>query len=139
MNKYFKIFIHRGAVFGGFGPIVMAIVYLILHLTIDNFFVGGSEIFSAVISTYILAFIHAGASIFNQIEEWPIAKSILIHFTTLYLAYTLCYLINSWIPFNLIVFLIYTGAFVLAYAIIWVTVVLFVTRTKRELNKKLNK
>ena len=139
MNKYFKIFIHRGAIFGGFGPIIMSIIYLILHFSIDNFTVSGMEIFSAIISTYIIAFIHAGASLFTQIEEWPIAKSILIHFTTLYVAYTICYLINSWLPFNLTVFLIYTGAFVLAYGIIWLIVVLLMVKTKRSLNESLNK
>ena len=140
MNRYFKIFIHRGLIFGGFGPIVMSIIYLILHLTVDGFSAGGNEIFSAVISTYIIAFIHAGSSIFTQIEHWPIAKSILIHFTTLYIAYTLCYLINSWIPFDLTVFLIFTGAFVLTYAVIWVVIVLFVTRrTEKQLNERLNK
>lgn len=139
MNKYFKIFIHRGAIFGGFGPIIMSIIYLILHFSIDNFTVSGMEIFSAIISTYIIAFIHAGASLFTQIEEWPIAKSILIHFTTLYVAYTICYLINSWLPFNLTVFLIYTGAFVLAYGIIWLIVVLLMAKTKRSLNESLNK
>lgn len=140
MNKYFKIFIHRGAIFGGFGPIIMAIVYLILHLTIDGFSVGGSEIFSAIISTYIIAFIHAGSSIFAQIEHWPIAKSILVHFALLYFTYTLCYLINSWIPFDLTVFLIYTGAFIAVYAIVWVIVVLCVTRRiEKNLNNKLGK
>ena len=140
MNKYFKTFIHRGAIFGGFGPIVMSIVYLILHFTIDNFSVSGTEIFSAVVSTYILAFIHAGASVFNQIDHWPIAKSLLIHFTTLYLAYSLCYLINFWIPFDLTVFFIFTGAFAVSYGIVWLIVVLLVTRrTEKHLNNQLNK
>ena len=140
MNRYFKIFIHRGAIFGGFGPIVAAIIYLILHLTIEDFSVSGIEMFSAIISTYIIAFIHAGVSVFNQIEHWSIAKSLLIHFSTLYVTYTLCYLINSWIPFNLTVFLIYTGAFIVTYAIIWAIVVLFFTRrTESQLNSKLNK
>ena len=140
MNKYFKIFIHRGAIFGGFGPIIMAIIYLILHFTIDGFSADGSEIFSAIISTYMIAFIHAGSSIFTQIGHWPIAKSIFVHFTLLYFTYTLCYLINSWIPFDLTVFLIYTGAFIAAYAIVWVIVVLCVTRRiEKNLNSKLGK
>ena len=74
MNKYLKAFLHRGLIFGGFGPIVMAIIYLILSFSIDGFLVGGVELFTAAISTYVLAFVHAGASVFNQIESWPIAK-----------------------------------------------------------------
>ena len=137
MNKYFKIFIHRGAIFGGFGPIIMAIVYLILHLTIDGFSVDGSEIFSAIISTYIIAFIHAGSSIFAQIEHWPIAKSILVHFALLYFTYTLCYLINSWIPFDIKFLLVFTACFLALYFIIWLTVYFAVKATQKRLNARL--
>lgn len=139
MKEYIKIYLHRGAVFGGFGPIVAGIVYLILHLSGVDATVGGDTMLLIIISTYLLAFIHAGSSVFNQIEHWPIAKSIFFHFTSLYLAYTICYLINSWIPFDLTVFLIYTAAFVAAYGIIWLAVVLSVKRINIKLNEKLNK
>ena len=139
MNKYLRCFLHRGLIFGGFGPIVMGIVYLILSFSIDNFSVGGLEMFTAIISTYILAFVHAGASIFNQIESWPIAKSLLFHFGSLYIAYTLCYVINSWIPFELLGFLIYTAVFVLVYLVIWLTVVIIVGREGRKINEGLKK
>ena len=139
MNKYLKSFLQRGLAFGGFGPIIIGIIHYIISLSVDNFSVSGPEIFSAVISTYILAFIHAGASVFNQIESWPIAKSILFHFLALYLSYTLCYIINSWIPFKWSVLLIFTGSFALVYAIVWITVLFFVKRASKELNSKLNK
>ena len=134
MNRYLKSFLQRGLIFGGFGPIVVGIVYMILSFSIADFSVGGVEMFAAIISTYILAFIHAGASIFNQIDGWPIAKSLLFHFGSLYLAYTLCYVINSWIPFNLIGLLIYTAGFVLVYIVIWLTVVIVVGKTGKRIN-----
>ena len=137
MNKYTKTFLRRGLIFGGFGPIVMGIVYLILSFSIENFSVGGVQMFTAIISTYILAFVHAGASIFNQIESWPIAKSLLFHFGSLYIAYTLCYVINSWIPFEAIGFLIYTAVFVVVYLVIWLTVVIIVGREGRRINEGL--
>ncbi|MBQ9744107.1 MAG: DUF3021 domain-containing protein [Clostridia bacterium] len=139
MNKYFKIYLHRGAIFGGFGPIIAGIVYLILDLTGVESMITGRQMLLVIISTYILAFIHAGSSVFNQIEHWPIAKSILFHFTSLYLAYTVCYLMNSWIPFSLTVFLIYTVVFILAYGIIWLTVVLTTKKINTKLNEGLNK
>ena len=139
MNKYLKSFLHRGLIFGGFGPVVTGIIYLTLSLTIDNFSVSGTEMFTAIISTYLLAFIHAGCSIFNQIEHWPIAKSLFFHFLSLYLVYSVCYLINSWIPFDITVFLIFTGVFVLGYAIVWLIVYIIVKQTERKLNSKLNK
>ena len=137
MNKYIKEFLHRGLIFGGFGPIVAAIVYLVLGFTVDGFTLTGSEVFIAVVSTYLLAFVHAGVSVFNQIEHWPIAKSILFHFAALYVAYTVVYLINAWIPFDPIVLLIYTGAFVVTYAVIWIIVLVTTRGTKKSLNDSL--
>ncbi|MBQ8344603.1 MAG: DUF3021 domain-containing protein [Clostridia bacterium] len=139
MNKYLKSFLQRGLIFGGFGPVITGIIYYILSITIDNFSVSGTEMFTAIISTYLLAFVHAGCSIFNQVEHWPIAKSLFFHFLSLYLAYSVCYLINSWIPFDITVFLIFTGIFVLGYAIVWLIVYLIVKQTERKLNSKLNK
>ncbi len=137
MNKYFKEFFHRGLMFGGFGPIVAGIVFFILGLTLENFSLGGTDVFLAVVSTYILAFIHAGVSVFNQIDHWPITKSLLFHFLSLYIAYTLCYLLNSWIPFEPMVILIFTAIFVVTYLIIWFIVYFAVRGTEKRLNKKI--
>ena len=137
MNKHVKAFLHRGLMFGGFGPIVASIVFIILEFTLDNFSLGGDEIFLAVISTYILAFIQAGASVFNQIEEWPITKSLLCHFSLIFFAYSLCYIINSWIPFEPIVLLIFCLAFVMTYFIIWFIVYAIVRKTSRSFNQRL--
>ncbi|MBQ7292305.1 MAG: hypothetical protein IJW79_01050 [Clostridia bacterium] len=49
MNKYLKEFLHRGLMFGGFGPIIMAIIYLILSYSVDGFSLSGSEVFVAVV------------------------------------------------------------------------------------------
>lgn len=137
MNNYVKVFFYRGLIFGGFGPIILGIVYLILSLTVEDFSVSGTDVFSGIISTYLIAFIHAGASVFNQIEHWPITKSMLFHFLTLYICYTLAYLINTWIPFVPMVLLIYTAAFVLTYVIIWLIVVAVTKGTQKKLNSKL--
>lgn len=137
MNGYLKSFLHRGLVFGGFGPIVTAIIYLVLSFGIKNFSVSGIEMFTAIISTYLLAFVHAGASVFNQIESWPIAKSLFFHFGSLYIAYTLCYLINSWIEFDLKVLLIYSLVFLIIYFAVWLTVVISVKLVSKKINEKL--
>lgn len=137
MNINLKKFLFRGMLFGGFGPIIAGIVYLILSYTIKDFSLGGADIFTAIISTYLLAFIHAGASVFNQIEDWTIAKSLLCHLSILYFAYVICYLINSWIPFEWIVLLIFTAIFVVTYFVIWIVVFLSVKAASKKLNKKL--
>lgn len=137
MNKYLKEFLHRGLMFGGFGPIVAAIVFAILGATLDDFSIGCTEILLAVVSTYLLAFIHAGASVFNQIERWSIGKSLACHFGTLYAGYVLTYIVNSWIPFEPMVLVIFTAIFAVTYAVIWLTVFFISKSTEKKLNKSL--
>lgn len=138
MNKYLKSFLHRGLMFSGFGPIVAGIVYMILSITVTDFSLDGYQVFLAILSTYILAFLQAGASVFNQIEEWPLPKSLLCHFTTLYLAYSVCYIVNSWIPFVPEVLFIFTLIFVAIYFTIWIVVYFSVKAISKKINSKLN-
>ena len=139
MNQYLKNFLHRGLVFGGFGPIIIGIVYAILQKTVSGFSLSGSEVLLAIISSYLLAFVQAGASVFNQIEHWPVSKSLLCHFSTLYLAYTLCYLVNSWIPFKSEIIIIFTTIFIILYFVIWLTVYFSVKIVSKKLNKSIEK
>ena len=138
MNDYLKKFLLRGLAFGGFGPIILGIIYAILQKTVDGFSLTGSEVLLGIVSTYVLAFVQAGASVFNQIEEWPIAKSLLCHFSLIYVAYSLCYIFNTWIPFVPAVLLIFTIIFVVVYFVIWFTVYLCVKATSKKINSKLN-
>lgn len=136
MKKYLNEFLKRGLIFGGFGPIVIGIVYWIISLSTKLVLTGG-EVLVAIVSGYLLAFIQAGATVFNQIEDWSIAKSLFCHFGLLYLAYLTCYLVNTWIPFNWTVVLIFTIVFVVTFFIIWF-VIYFVTKiTTNKLNSKL--
>ena len=134
MNGYVKEYLKRGLLFGGFGPIVMAIVLLILQLAGVPVALDGVAVFTAVVSMYILAFVQAGSSVFNQIENWPIVKSLAFHFVSLYVVYVLCYLINSWIPFVWEVVLIFTLIFVVTYFVVWFTVYFIVKSTSKKLN-----
>ena len=137
MNKYLKEFLHRGLIFAGFGPIILGIIFFILSKTIDNFSVSGGQIFLGIVSTYILAFVQAGVTVFNQIEHWSTPKSLLCHFGSLYAVYVLCYVLNSWIPFEWGVIGIFTAIFVTAFFVIWFTVYFIVRATGKKLNATL--
>ena len=137
MNKYLKDFLIRGLIFSGFGPIIVGIVFLSLHYSLPDFSLSGTEVFFAIISTYLLAFVQAGASVFNQIEEWSLPRSLLCHFGMLYVAYVLCYLVNRWIPFSFIVILVFTAIFTVAYFAVWLTVYLVVKNLGKKMNRKL--
>lgn len=139
MNRYLKEFLHRGMMFGGFGPIIAGIVYFAISGSVEDFSLDGGEVLLGIVSTYILAFVQAGASVFNQIEHWSPARSLSVHLPTIYAAYVMCYLVNSWIPFEWIVVAIFTAVFVVCYLFIWLTVYLCVKASSKRLNAELKK
>ena len=137
MNKHLKNFLHRGLIFGGFGPIVLGIIFFCIELSGTQLGLGGGEVLMAIFSTYILAFVQAGASVFNQIEEWPLTKSLFCHFSLLFAVYSLTYVLNSWIPFEPVVLLIFCLVFVLVYFTVWLTVYFCVKAHTKKLNERL--
>ena len=138
MNKYVKKFLHRGLMFGGFGPIVAGIVYLFIDLSGTALMLDGFDLFIGILSTYLLAFIQAGASVFNQIESWPLSRSLLFHLGSIYLAYVGAYIVNSWIPFEPIVLLIFTAAFLVTYFAIWLTVYFITRAVTKRMNERIS-
>ena len=137
MNQYVKNYLQRGITFGGFGPIVAGVIFWILQLAGVEVVLSGAQVLIAIVSTYILAFVQAGSSVFNQIEEWPLAKSMGLHFLSLYIVYVGCYLVNRWLPFAWQVIAIFTGVFILVYLAVWLTVYLVVKSVSKKLNKKI--
>lgn len=136
MKKYVIEFLKRGLIFGGFGPIIVGIIYWIISLN-DELILSGGEVLVSVVSIYLLTFIQAGSTVFNQIENWSITKALLCHLGLLYLTYLSCYLVNSWIPFEWSVVLIFTIIFVVSFFLIWIIVYLIVKNTTKKLNDKL--
>ena len=139
MNKYVKEYLKRGLIFGGFGPIVFGIVIMIIGFTGTAIDLKGWQILLAIASTYILAFVQAGSSIFEQIDSWSHAKSMILHLLSIYVVYLGTYLVNSWIPFNYVVVIIFSASVIVGFIIIWLIAYLITNKVKNELNAKLNK
>lgn len=137
MNRYLKDFLHRGLIFGGFGPIVVAIVFMCISLADRGFSLTASQILLATVSSYLLAFVQAGVTVFNQIEHWSTVKSLLCHFVTLYATYSVCYVVNSWIPFEPMVLVIFSAVFAVLFFVIWTIVYLSVRATSKRFNSQL--
>ena len=137
MNRYLKSFLLRGMLFGGFGPLILGVIFCILQHTTDSFSIDGDTVLLGVASTYLLAFLHAGASVFNQIEHWSPARSLFCHFLTLYITYVGCYLLNSWIPLHPLAIAFFTAGFALVYVLVWLIVVASIKATQKRINAKL--
>ena len=136
MNKNVKEYLKRGLIFGGFGPIIVAIILAIISIN-EAVNLEGWQILVAVISTYIVAFVQAGSTVFNQIEHWSTGKSLLCHLSTLYVAYSLGYVANTWIPFEPKVLIIFTIIFMAIYFVVWGIVYFSIKATSKNFNAKL--
>ena len=132
-----KEFFLRGLIFGGAGPLVLGIVYLCLHRALGDFSLSGFEVFLGILSTYILAFIHAGSGVFHKIESWSPSKSCLCQMSLLYTSYVLCYMLNDWLPFEPLAIGVFTAIFVVGYGVICLTVYLSIKAYAKRLNRAL--
>ncbi|MBO4339319.1 MAG: DUF3021 domain-containing protein [Clostridia bacterium] len=134
--SYGKQFLLIGACFAGLGPIVGGMI-LWLILSPANLSLTGGQVFLAIVSTYIIAFVQAGSSVFHRIEHWSPLKAALAQLLSIYAVYTAAYLVNSWMPLKWEVVAIYTAIFVLVYAIIWIVVSVITKSVTKKLNKKI--
>ena len=123
--------------FSGLGPVTAALIIFIISQLEELPALSGMQVLIIVASTYILAFVQAGATVFNQIEHWSLPKSLACHFASLYAVYVLCYLVNTWIPFNINVILTFTIIFAASFFAIWTIVFLSVRHLSKKLNKNL--
>ena len=138
MNYYVKEFLKRGLMFSGLGPIVAGIVYLCIENSGTELNLSGSTMLLAIITTYIIAFVHAGSSVFNIVESWSRVKGLLFQLISIYIVYTIGYLLNSWLPLKIEVIIIYTVIFVLAFLTVWLTIFFITKSVTKKLNDKLN-
>ena len=138
MNKYFKEFLHRGLMFSGFGPIVFGIIVLCISYFDSVAVHSARNIFMGIVTTYTIAFVQAGVTVFNQIEHWSVPKSMFCHFGLLYVVYSLSYIANSWIPFKAEVIVTFTVIFAVLFFAVWGIVYLCVRKKKKKINEKLS-
>ena len=132
-------FLRRGFLTCGMGPIILAIIYLILQhraaietLTINQVCLG-------IFSLTALAFIAGGTNVIYQIEQLPLMTAILIHGGILYLSYLAIYLVNGWLKSGMTPILIFSASFIIGYLIIWVIIYSITKKRTDKLNVILKK
>jgi len=139
MKKIVLEFLRRGFAACGFGPIVLAILYLILRhqaaietLTVEQVCLG-------IFSLSALAFVAGGLNVLYQIEQLPLMVAILIHGGVLYVSYLVTYLLNGWLEKGITPVLIFSALFFLGYLVIWGVIYAITKRNTERLNEKLKK
>ena len=139
MKKMVLEFIRRGLAACGFGPMVLAVLYLILQqqdvvrtLTVNEVCVG-------IFSLSALAFIAGGMNVVYQMERLPLMVAILIHGAVLYLSYLATYLLNGWLEWGVMPILVFTAIFVVGYLVIWAVIYSVIIRNTERVNAILKK
>lgn len=131
MKKIVLGFIRRGLIACGFGPIILAIVYLVLQQQTDIETLTVHQVCVGIFSISALAFIAGGMNIIYQIERLPLMVAILIHGSVLYVSYLVTYLLNDWLEQGITPILIFTGIFIVGYFVIWI-IIYFTTRKNTQ-------
>ena len=137
MRKVISEFFGRGLAACGLGPIVLAVLYMILNrqaaletLTVRQVCVG-------IFSLSALAFVAGGMNVAYRIERLPLMAAILIHGCVLYVGYLVTYLANDWLEWGTTPILVFSGIFVVGYLAIWAVIYLVTRRDTRKLNAML--
>ena len=139
MKKIVLEFIRRGMIACGFGPIVLAMLYLILQQkgAIDTLTVN--QVCLGIFSISALAFIAGGMNVVYQIERLPLMIAILIHGGVLYIAYLVTYLLNDWLEQGVTPILAFSGIFIVCYLLIWIVIYSVTKRDTEKVNEILKK
>ena len=137
MKKIALEFLRRGFVASGIGPIVLAVVYMILHQTAAVETLSVNQVCIGIFSITVLAFIAGGMNAIYQIERLPLMVAILVHGGVLYISYLGTYLLNDWLDFGVIPIVVFSAFFVVGYIVIWAIIYSIIKRNTAKLNKML--
>ena len=137
MKNFVLEFLRRGFVASGIGPIVLAIVYLILQQTAAVETLSVNQVCIGTFSITALAFIAGGMNAIYQIERLPLMMAILVHGGVLYISYLGTYLLNNWLDFGVLPIVVFSAIFVVGYIVIWAIIYSIIKRNTAKLNKML--
>jgi hypothetical protein len=139
MRKNVMEFLRRGVSACGLGPVVLAVLYLILQrqgvvdtLTVD-------QVCRGIFSLTALAFLAGGMNVVYQMEQLPLMTAILIHGGVLYVSYLGTYLVNDWLELGILPVAAFTGIFILGYLLIWAVIYSITRKRTQQLNAALRK
>ena len=134
MKRYILDFVRRGMTACGFGPLILAVIYLILRQNGIVQMLTVEEVCLGIFTLSALAFIAGGMNILYQIERLPLMVAILIHGGVLYVGYLVTYLVNGWLEKGVVQILVFSGIFVLGYLAIWAVIYAIIRHRTAQLN-----
>ncbi len=132
-------FFRRGLTASGFGPLVLAVMYLLLQWqgVVETLTVH--EVCLGIVSLSVLAFVAGGMNVIYQIERLPLMVAIFIHGSVLYGSYLVTYLLNGWLDWGTTPIFVFSAIFVISYFVIWAVIYAIIKRRTHRLNEVLKK
>ena len=137
MRKFVFEFLRRGFTACGMGPIILAILYLILQQTAAVATLTVNQVCIGIFSITALAFIAGGMNAIYQIERLPLMVAILIHGSVLYISYLVTYLLNDWLDWDVIPIVVFSAIFLVGYIVIWALIYSITKNRTERLNEAL--
>ena len=137
MKRYAMEFIRRGLVACGLGPLVLAVIYLILDRQGLVQTLDAAQVSVGIFSLTALAFLAGGMNVIYQLERLPLMAAVTIHGGVLYIGYLAVYLVNGWLEQGRGPILVFTAIFVIGYLLIWAAIYAILRRRTRILNQLL--
>ena len=137
MKRNVLEFLRRGVSAAGLGPIVLAVLYLVLQRQGLVEMLSVREVCVGIFSLSALAFVAGGMNVVYQIERLPLMAAILLHGGVLYVSYLATYLLNGWLERGAAPVLVFSAIFVVGYLAIWAVIYSVTRRNTEKLNRML--
>lgn len=135
MKRYILDFLRRGLAAMGFGPMVLAVLYLLLPVQT----LTAQAVSLGIFSLSALAFLAGGLNVLYQIERLPLMAAIGIHGGVLYAGYLATYLLNGWLDWGRLPVLVFTAIFAVGYLAIWAVIYAIMRRSTDRVNALLKR
>ena len=132
-------FIRRGLAASGLGPLVLAVIYLILDRLGTAQSLDAAAVSTGIFSLTALAFVAGGMNVIYQLERLPLMAAVTIHGAVLYTGYLAVYLINGWLEQGSGPILVFSAVFIVGYLLIWALIYAVTRRRTKRLNGLLEK
>ena len=137
MKKMVLEFFRRGAAACGLGPLVLAVLYLILQKTGNLETLTVSQVCTGIFSLSALAFLAGSLNVVYQVERLPLMAAVTIHGVVLYACYLVTYLVNGWLEDGMMSLMVFTCIFFFFFLLIWAVIYCIIRRNTDSLNEML--
>ena len=137
MKKTVLEFLRRGLAACGVGPLVLAVIYLILRQAQDVQMLTVDEVCLGIVSLSALAFLAGGMNVIYQIERLPLMAAIFLHGAVLYGGYLATYLLNGWLERGSGPILVFTAIFAVGYLAVWAVIWCLTRKNTARVNELL--